>query len=96
MLNANFNGEAIVPVNNNNPSLFDSQPINAAMDKRRSDPRIRSERAQPGATSTSSSSRTSAAIPWFWDKTANIEASNVQGVIAKWNAAWDLSYISLK
>jgi hypothetical protein len=37
-----------------------------------------------------------AAVPWFWDNTPNIQSKDVQGVIAKWNAAYDLSYTSLK
>ena len=36
------------------------------------------------------------AVPWFWDKQPNIESKGVQGVIAQWNADWDLSYTSLK
>ena len=36
------------------------------------------------------------AVPWFWDKQPNIQSKGVQGVIAQWNADWDLSYTSLK
>ncbi len=36
------------------------------------------------------------AVPWFWDRTPNIESRDVQGVIAQWNAAWDLSFSSLR
>ena len=39
---------------------------------------------------------TAAVIPWFWDKQPNIQSKGVQGVIAQWNADWDLSYTSLK
>ncbi len=35
-------------------------------------------------------------MPWIWDKQANITSSDVQGVIAQWNADWDLSYTSVK
>ena len=36
-----------------------------------------------------------AAVPWFWDKTPNVVAKNVHGVVGQWNAAWDLSYMSI-
>jgi peptide/nickel transport system substrate-binding protein len=95
MLVANFDGTKIVPVNNSNPSLFDSQSINAAMAKG-STIADNTQRAQEWGTIDKDLTDNVAAIPWFWDHTANIQASNVQGVIAKWNAAWDLSYVSLK
>jgi peptide/nickel transport system substrate-binding protein len=95
MLNGNFNGEAIVPINNSNPSLFDNQSINGAMDKGATIPDP-TTRAQTWGTIDKDLVANVAAIPWLWDHTANIQASNVQGVIAKWNAAWDLSYVSLK
>jgi peptide/nickel transport system substrate-binding protein len=95
MLYVNFSGDAIVPVNGNNPSLFDDKTINAAMTKGATigDP---GERAKAWGSIDRQLVANVAAIPWFWDKTSNIVASNVQGVIAKWNSAWDLSYMSLK
>jgi ABC-type transport system substrate-binding protein len=36
------------------------------------------------------------AIPFLWDHVANVVSKNVYGVVARWNAAWDLSYMSLK
>jgi peptide/nickel transport system substrate-binding protein len=95
MLYANFSGDAIVPVNGNNPSLFNDPKVNAEMNQ--------------GATIVDDAARAkawgsidrrlvdqAAAIPWFWDKVADIQSDDVQGVIAQWNAAWDLSYTSLK
>jgi hypothetical protein len=32
----------------------------------------------------------------MWDKTVLVKSSNVDAVINKWNAAWDLSFTSLK
>jgi peptide/nickel transport system substrate-binding protein len=95
MLNANFNGEAILPVNGNNASLFDDKAINAEMD-RAAQIADEAERAKAWGDIDRKLVENVAAVPWFWDKTANIVAPNVQGVIAKWNAAWDLSYMSLK
>jgi hypothetical protein len=37
-----------------------------------------------------------AAVPFLFDKVANIVSRDVQGVIGQWNASWDLSYMSLK
>ena len=37
-----------------------------------------------------------AAIPWYWDAQANIESANVKGVIAEWNATWDLTFSSVE
>lgn len=95
MLNVNFNGEAIVPVNGNNPSLFDDKAINAAMDKA-STIADDAERAKAWGAIDKSLVDQAAAVPWFWDKQASISSSNVQSVIAKWNAQADLSYVSIK
>lgn len=95
MIDVNFNGEAIVPVNGNNPSLFDDKAINAAMDKAST---ITDDAARAKAWGDIDKSLVdqAAAVPWFWDKTASIAAANVDNVIAKWNAETDLSYVSIK
>ena len=36
------------------------------------------------------------AVPWIWDKQANISSSDVQGVIARWNAQWDVNFSFIK
>jgi peptide/nickel transport system substrate-binding protein len=95
MVYANFSGKAIVPVNGNNPSLFNDPQINAEMDKGATIA-DETERAKAWGDIDRQLTEKVAAIPWFWDKTANVAADDVQGVIAKWNAAWDLSYMSLK
>lgn len=95
MLNANFNGNAITPVNNTNASLFDDPEINAAMESAAliNDPEQRAEawgkidRRLVGEVP---------AVPYLWDKVANVVSEDVHGVIAQWNAAWDLAYTSLK
>jgi peptide/nickel transport system substrate-binding protein len=95
MLYVNFNGTQIFPSNSNNPSRYDNPKINAAMDAAAQilDP---AKRADAWGQIDRQLTDDVAAIPWFWDKTVNIESKNVQGVIAQWNAAWDVSYISLK
>jgi peptide/nickel transport system substrate-binding protein len=94
MINAVFNGEAIVPQNNVNMSLFDDKQINAEMDKAAE--LTGDERAKAWGDVDRRLTELMPAVPWFWDKQANLEAKNVHGVIAKWNAAWDLSWTSIK
>jgi peptide/nickel transport system substrate-binding protein len=95
MLNANFNGNAIVAVNNANASLFDDPEINAAMEQAAliNDPQ---RRAQAWGTIDRRLVDEVPAIPYFWDKVANVVSDDVHGVVARWNAAWDLAYMSLK
>ncbi|UTI64537.1 ABC transporter substrate-binding protein [Paraconexibacter antarcticus] len=95
MLYVNFSGKAIVPVNGNNPSLFNDPAVNAAMDKAAT---IADDTARAKAWGAIDKMLVdkAAAVPWFWDKQAGIASSNVVSVIAKWNADADLSYVSLK
>jgi peptide/nickel transport system substrate-binding protein len=95
MLNPNFNGAAITPVNNNNQSLLNDPQINAAMDKAAliSDD---AQRSKVWGAIDKQLVEKAVAIPWFWDKVANITSKDVDGVVAQWNASWDLAYTSLK
>jgi peptide/nickel transport system substrate-binding protein len=94
-LYAPFNGKSITPQKNSNWPQLDDPKINAKMDAaaRISD---RAKRSQAWGEIDDMVTATAAAIPWFWDKQPNVQSSNVHGVIAKWNAAWDLSFVSLK
>jgi len=94
MLNANFNGSSLSRVNQN-PALQDDPKINKAMDDaaKVADPR---KRAQAWGDVDKLLVENAVALPWFWDKQPNIVSKNVVGVIAKWNATWDLSFMSLK
>jgi peptide/nickel transport system substrate-binding protein len=82
-------------VNNSNWSLVDDEEINRAMNEgaQIADP---AERRRAWGEIDKDLVRKAAAIPWFWDKQPNVVAKNVKGVIAKWNATWDLAYMSLK
>jgi peptide/nickel transport system substrate-binding protein len=95
MLNATFNGESIVPVNNSNASLFDNKTINADMDKA-AQIADDADRAKAWGLIDRKLVDNVAAVPWFWDNTPNIRSKDVHGVIAQWNAAWDLAYMSLQ
>jgi peptide/nickel transport system substrate-binding protein len=95
VLDVTFNGKYIVSANNSNWPLLNDPTINAALDKANTltDPNAR---ANAYGAIDKQITATAAAIPWFWDKQANIESKNVKGVIAKWNASWDLSFTSVK
>jgi peptide/nickel transport system substrate-binding protein len=90
-----FDGKAIAPVNNSNWPQLDNKEVNDAIDKASalSDP---AERADAWGKVDKLITSLAPAVPWFWDKQPNIQSENVQGVIAQWNAAYDLSFTSLK
>lgn len=89
-----FSGEAIDPRGTTNWSQLDDPGINAAMDRAAliADP---ARRAAAWGRIDSMITATAAAIPWLWDRTPSIRSKDVKGVLAKWNAAWDLSFTSL-
>lgn len=95
MLYPTFNGENIVPVNNNDIPLLDVPAINRAMDRAAqiADP---AQRRRAWGQIDRAVTATAAAIPWLWDKTPNIASRNVVGVIAKWNGAFQPSFCSLR
>jgi peptide/nickel transport system substrate-binding protein len=95
VLDATFNGKNILPSNNSNFPLLNDPKINADMAKAATliD---RNQRAQAWAKIDDEVTGTAAAIPWLWDKQANIESKGVHGVIANWNSIWDLSYTSIR
>jgi peptide/nickel transport system substrate-binding protein len=95
MLSPTFNGENIVPVNNSNWPQLNVKPINATMDRDAPivDP---AQRAKAWADVDKLVTAQAPGVPWLWDKGMGIESPNVQGVLNKFNAAWDLSFTSLK
>jgi peptide/nickel transport system substrate-binding protein len=95
VLDATFNGKRIIPSGNSNFPLLDDPKINADMAK---DAELITpeERASAWGNIDKEVTGTAGAIPWLWDKQANIESKGVHGVIAKWNSIWDLSFTSLR
>ena len=94
MLNANFNGDEILEQGNNNPSLQDDPKINKAMNDA-AQVADDDERAKAWGEVDRMLVESAVAIPWYWDNVGNIVSKGVHGVVAKWNATWDLSYMSL-
>ena len=94
MLNTNFNGNALGEVNQN-PALQDDPKINEMFVEasKINDPE---ERAKAWAEIDRALVENAIAVPWLWDKVPNIRSADVHGVIGRWNAAWDLSFMSLK
>jgi peptide/nickel transport system substrate-binding protein len=90
-----FDGKAIQPVNNSNWPQLDNPQVNDAIAKASaiSDP---AKRAEAWGNVDKLITSLAPAVPWLWDTLPNIESKNVHGVIAEWNASWDLSFTSLK
>jgi peptide/nickel transport system substrate-binding protein len=95
MLDPTFNGKNIVPSNNSNWPQLNVPAINQAMDK--AETVVGDDaRAQAWADIDKMVMEQAAAITWQWDKPLLVQSANVNGVLNKSNAAWDLSSISLK
>jgi peptide/nickel transport system substrate-binding protein len=94
-LDPTFNGGSIVPENNSNWPQLNMPAINKKLDDARKiiDP---ADRDKAYGEIDKMVTAQAPAVPWIWDKQANITSSDVQGVIAQWNADWDLSYTSVK
>jgi peptide/nickel transport system substrate-binding protein len=95
MLDPTFNGKNIVAVNNSNWPQLNDPKINAAMAAATPITDL-SKRAQAWADIDKSITEASPAVPWLWDKGLGIESKDVNGVMNVFNAAWDLSFTSLK
>jgi peptide/nickel transport system substrate-binding protein len=95
MLDPYFNGAAIVPENNSNWPQLNNAQVNAKLDAAKKVLSVSQRAADYGAIDKQITAL-APAVPWLWDKQANISSSNVQGVTADWNAQWDLSFTSIK
>jgi peptide/nickel transport system substrate-binding protein len=95
MLDPTFNGKNIVPSNNSNWSQLDVPSINKAMDKAETVVGDQA-RAQAWAAIDKQVMEQAGAITWQWDKPYLVTSANVNPVLNKANAAWDLSSMSLK
>jgi peptide/nickel transport system substrate-binding protein len=90
-----FSSKAIVPENNSNWPQLSNPQVDAAI-KKAVETTDETKREEAWGEVDKEVTALAPAIPWFWDKQPNIQSKNVQGVIAQWNAAYDLSFTSLK
>jgi peptide/nickel transport system substrate-binding protein len=90
-----FNGKNILDVGNSNFALLDNPKINAAMDKAEviNEP---AERNKAWGEIDKMITEDAASIPWLWDKQPLLKASDTNGVINQANAAWDMTFTSVK
>lgn len=95
MLGPTFNGKNIVPSNNSNWPQLDVPEINKAMDKAETVVGVE-ERASAWAEIDKQVTEQAGAITWQWDKPILTRSEDVNGVLNQANAAWDLSFTSLK
>jgi peptide/nickel transport system substrate-binding protein len=94
ILDVPFNGANIAPTNNANWPQLDDPEINQAMEKAKqiTDPEAR---AKAWGEIDRMVTETAAAVPWVWDKQANIRSKNVNAKVWAFNASWDLTETSI-
>ncbi|HTQ69609.1 MAG TPA: ABC transporter substrate-binding protein [Solirubrobacteraceae bacterium] len=96
VLNITFNGKFIPPVGNVNWSQADNPQINEMMDKAENVVG-NGARASAWAKVDEEIVKEALAIPFDYDKQANVEGKSVAGVGQLWNSGeWDLDFTSLK
>jgi peptide/nickel transport system substrate-binding protein len=96
VLNITFNGKFIVPTGNVNWSQTNVPKLNAAMTAAETVTGT-GARATAWAKIDTELVEDAAAIPFDWDKQANLEGSQVAGVGDLWDVGeWDYSWTSLK
>jgi peptide/nickel transport system substrate-binding protein len=96
VLDITFNGNDIVPIDNDNWSQTNVAKLNRAMAAAEL---ATGKEAQANAWAKIDDElvEDAAAIPFDWDKQANIEGKDVDGVGDLWDSGeWDYSYTSLK
>jgi peptide/nickel transport system substrate-binding protein len=95
LLDPVFHGKNILPQGNSNFALLDDPEINKAMDKAEvlND---QAERNKAWGEIDKMVTETAAGIPWLWDTQPMLLSTDVNGVVSEANAAWDLTFTSLK
>ena len=90
-----FNGKNILEEGNSNFALLDEPEINEAMDEAE----LINDQAERNAAwgeVDKMLTETAAGIPWLWDKQPMLRSQDVNGVVSQSNAAWDLTFTSLR
>jgi peptide/nickel transport system substrate-binding protein len=95
LLDPVFNGKNILDVGNSNFSQLDDSKVNGLMDKAEviNDP---DKRNQAWGDVDKAVTEAAPSIPWLWDKQPMLLSKNVAGVVNQANAAFDLTWTSLK
>jgi peptide/nickel transport system substrate-binding protein len=95
LLDPVFNGKNILDVGNSNFSQLDDPKINAMMDKAEvvNDP---AERNKAWGEIDKAVTEAAPSIPWLWDKQPMLRSSDVNGVVNQANAAFDMTFTSIK
>jgi peptide/nickel transport system substrate-binding protein len=90
-----FNGKNILDVGNSNFSLLDDPETNKLMDDAEviNDP---AERNKAWGEVDKAITEDAAAIPWLWDTQAMLRSPDVNGVVSRNLATWDLAFTSIK
>jgi peptide/nickel transport system substrate-binding protein len=94
-LDPTFNGKNIIPAGNTNQSELNDPKLNAQMDKAELIPDP-GARAKAWAAVDKAVTAAAVGVPWIWDNNINIRSKNVKGVPSLSNAAWDLTFTSIK
>jgi peptide/nickel transport system substrate-binding protein len=95
LLDPVFNGKNILQANNTNWTQLDDPKLNDMMAKAATVP-VGPERNKAWGDIDRTATELAPGIPFLWDKTPTVEASNVRGVINEYATSWDLSFTSLK
>lgn len=95
LLDPTFNPAAVKPENNTNYPQLDDPKLEKQFTEAATltDP---DERARAYAQINKIITAQAPAVPYVWDKQANVRSADVNGVINEANALWDLSFVSLK
>ena len=95
LLDSTFNPASILPENNSNYPQLDDPKLEKQFEEAATltEP---AERARAYAEINKYITAQAPAVPYVWDKQANVRSKDVNGVINESNALWDLSFVSLK
>ena len=90
-----FNGKNILEEGNSNFALLDNPEINKQMDEAEvvNDP---AERNKAWGEVDKAITEEAAAVPWLWDTQAMLRSPDVNGVVSRNLATWDLAFTSIK
>jgi peptide/nickel transport system substrate-binding protein len=90
-----FNGKNILESGNSNFSMLDVPELNDMMDEAEviNDP---AERAQAWGEVDRAVTEQAPGIPWLWDKQPMLRSADVNGVVSRYNASWDLTFTSVR